>query len=298
MDLRELRAFVAVAEHGGVARAASALYLSPSSVSETIGALETELGVQLFQRLPRGMVVTDVGQAMLEPARRALQEVAATEAAATIADGQLVGRVTIVPGRIYLSPVIELVARFHAEHPLVVLHLRDPENGPVIAELVRSGEADCGVMGTDAVPSDLVHTPIGEQTTALVVPAGHPFAARTSIARSDLGDIAIIAPPVTSPFRPMFDDVYRSADAAPRIIAETDHLQTMLELVLSGVGAAILATQSVPSIVREQVAVVPLEPRDVRQMSLVARGKAPLVLPAQGFWNFAVREFGGHPDPA
>jgi LysR family carnitine catabolism transcriptional activator len=289
MELRELRAFVAVAEHGGVARAASALYLSPSSISQTIRSLEIELGVQLFHRLPRGMVLTDVGQSVLGAARRALQEIAVVEAAAATTDGLVVGRVTMVPGRLYLSPVVRFVAGFRAEHPLIVVSLLEPENEHVIADLVRHGHAEIGVMSSDSVPPDLLHLPIGTQTTALVVPADHPLAGRRTVELADLEGVGLIAPSAVSPFRPMYDRLFRAADVEPHIVAESDHLQTMLELVLGGVGATVAPFESAAHIVGDAAAVIPFEPRRSRSMSLIARSREPLAPPAEALWQFVAR---------
>ena len=287
MELRELRAFVAVAEHGGVARAASALYLSPSTVSQAITSLEAEVGTQLFHRLARGMALTDAGQAMLGPARRALGEVAAAEAAAASREGVVTGRVTVVPGRIFLAPVIRLVAEFHAVHALVVVSVREPENSPVIAELVRSGEADVGVMDAASVPRDLLATPFGIQTIALVVPAGSAIAAQASATLADLDGLDMIVPPASSPFRPMFDEQCRSADVTPNVVAETDHLQTMLELVRCGVGATIATMESAERTAGDGIAMVPLGSAEARPMSLVARRRPPLGPAAEAFWQFA-----------
>jgi DNA-binding transcriptional LysR family regulator len=288
MDLRELRAFVAVADHGGVARAASALYLSSSSISHTITSLEADLGVRLFHRLARGMVLTDVGEAMLGPARRALKEVAATEAVARTVDGTISGRVTVAPGRIFLSPVIELVARFHLEHPHVVVTLHEPVNNSVIAELVRSGEADFGVLSTETVPRDLMAGDLGVQTHALVVPAGHPLASRSEITYADLDGVDVITSPAGTPFRLMFDDRCRAAGCSPRVVAETDHLQSVLELVALGVGATVGTVESA-AILGDRAVAVPLAPPETRAMSLVTRGevRTPAV---EAFWQFVLRQ--------
>jgi DNA-binding transcriptional LysR family regulator len=289
VELRELRALVAVAEKGGVARAARALYLSPSSVSSAITSLETELGVRLFDRRGRGMVLTDVGRAMLGPARQALQDVAAAEAAAAAKEGLLSGRVTVVPGRIFLSPVVAVVAEFHSEHPLIVIGVREPQNERVIGEMMRKGEADFGVMSAESVPSDFIQTPIGTQTEAVIVPLGHPLGEMQSVNYEDLEGVDMIAPEATSPFRPMFDRLCRSVGVKPRIVAESDHLQTIIELVRRGVGATVAPIESVSFLVGEDAVVVPLAPPTSRRMSLVARGKGTLSPAAEALWQFVVQ---------
>ena len=290
MELRELRAFVAVAEQGGVARAASTLYLSPSSVSNAIASLEAELGAKLFRRVARGMVLTDAGQAVLAPARRALEDVAAAEVAAATGHGVLQGRVSVVPGRIFLVPVIAVVARFRAAFPQVVITIREPENGRVIAEMVRKGEVDCGVMGDDSVPPDLLHTPIGVQTEGVVVAARHPLAGRQSISFSDLDGVDMIVPPAGSPFRPMFDRLCRAAGIMARVAAESDHLQTMLELARHGVGVTIVPIESAATVAGDGLEVIPLAPTMSRRMSLVTRRREPLSPAAEAFWEFVRRE--------
>lgn len=70
MEPRAAEYFLAVVEHGGVTRAAQALYLAQPSLSEAIRRLEEELGVVLFERSGRGLVPTPAGRALVEPARR------------------------------------------------------------------------------------------------------------------------------------------------------------------------------------------------------------------------------------
>ena len=285
MELRELRVLVAVAEHGGVVRAAGALHLSPSSVSHTLTTLETKLGVRLFHRMPRGMVVTDVGRAVLGPARRALQAAAAADSAAAAVKGLLSGRVTLVPARIFVAPVVELVARFHQVHPQIVMSMRSPEGEHLIAELIRSGDCEFGVMRSDMVPADLMHTPIGTQTGSVVVPADHPLAAGSSVRVEQLDGVDLIAPPPSSPFRPHFDRVLTDLDVVPRVVAETDHLETMLELVCRGVGVSIAPVESAVT-VGDRAVVLPIDPPVSREMWLVAQSADPLAPAAAAFWEF------------
>ena len=283
---------VAVAEHGGVVRAAGVLHQSPSSVSHTLTTLETKLGVRLFHRMPRGMVVTDVGRAMLGPARRALQAAAAAEAAAMAVKGLVAGRVTIVPARIFVSPVVDLVARFHHLHPQVLLSMLAPEGEHLIAEIVRSGECELGVMRSDLVPPDLMETPIGIQTGSVVMAADHPLAGGSSVRIEQLEGVDMIAPPFSSPFRPYFDQVLTEGGATPRIVAETEHLETTLELVCRGVGVSFAPVESAALVVGARAVVLPIDPPVSREMSLVAQSGDPLAPAAAAFWEFAASEFG------
>jgi DNA-binding transcriptional LysR family regulator len=300
MELRELRVLVAIADHGGVSRAARVLHLSPSAVSHALASLESQLGVSLFVRLARGMALTEAGRAVLGPARRALQEAEAVEAAAAAVEGLVTGRLTIVPSRVFVHPIVDLVERFHAEHPLVVISLREPEGDHLIAGIVRSGECECGVMRTDLVPPDLRHTSIGCQTGAVVVPADHELAGKGSVRVSDLSGLPMIAPPPTSPFRPYFDGVLASEGVEPRIVAESNHLETTVALVRRGIGVTLASVESAGPSVGDGAVVLPLVPETIRPMSLVARGGTPLAPVTEAFWEVAQRIHGsdGRPAPA
>ncbi|HUJ67268.1 MAG TPA: LysR family transcriptional regulator, partial [Acidimicrobiales bacterium] len=95
MDLRALRVAVAIAEHGSVTRAAGSLHQSSSSVSHTLLALETELGVDLFHRLPRGMALTDAGNIFITGARRTLHEAEVARHSVDDIRGLVKGRVEV-----------------------------------------------------------------------------------------------------------------------------------------------------------------------------------------------------------
>jgi DNA-binding transcriptional LysR family regulator len=287
MELRELRVLVAVADHGGVSRAAAVLHLSPSAVSHALSSLEAELGVPLFHRLPRGMSLTEAGAAVLGPARRALREAESARAAVGAVQGLTTGRLSLVPARLFVTPIVDLVARYHVRNPLVVTSLREPASEDVIAGILRSGECECGFMRSDLVPPDLRHVPVGRQTGAVVVPADHPLAARRSIRPPDLAGVAVIAPQTTSPFRPFFDAVFGARGVEARIVAESDHLETIVALVRLGVGVAIAPVESAAPIAGGGAVVRPLEPAVTRPMSLVVRRDAPLAPAAQAFWELA-----------
>ncbi len=77
MSLEQIESFVAVAEEGAVVRAAQRLHISQPPLTRRLQALEHELGVRLFERMPRGMRLTDEGQRLLPRARRILAEVSA-----------------------------------------------------------------------------------------------------------------------------------------------------------------------------------------------------------------------------
>lgn len=117
-----LRAFEAAARLGGFAAAAAELGLTPAAVSQQIRALETRLGVALFRRLPRGVALTETGQAYLPPVRRAFAEMSSATAGlfGTVQTDPVVLRAPPSFAALRLAP---LLPGFRARHPDVALRL-------------------------------------------------------------------------------------------------------------------------------------------------------------------------------
>lgn len=96
MDTRRLAYFLAVVDHDGFGRAARALHIAQPSLSQAIAGLERELGVPLFHRVGRGVVVSDAGQALIEPARQVLRDLHTARATMDSITGLRRGRVALV----------------------------------------------------------------------------------------------------------------------------------------------------------------------------------------------------------
>ena len=121
MDLRRLTYFVAVAEERHLGRAAERLHLSQPPLTRQIKALEAEVGAQLFERTPRGMVLTHAGETLLRDARAIFGRV--DQAADRAARGKL-GRLDVeVYGSAIFGIVPNILARFSRENPDVEIAL-------------------------------------------------------------------------------------------------------------------------------------------------------------------------------
>ena len=146
MTLQQLSYFLATAEHGSFSRAARELYLAQPSLSEQVRSLEAELGVELFARVGRGVVLTEAGRAFRPEAERVLAALAgAREAVAEVREltgGTLsIGMFGTASGFL----LSRLVADFRSRHPGVRLRLVG-QNSSEVAENVRRGRLEAGLV--------------------------------------------------------------------------------------------------------------------------------------------------------
>ncbi len=175
MELRQLEYFAAVARHRHFTRAADALYVTQSALSQQVRRLEEELGLALLLRTSRGVELTAAGEDLLagpiDPRRRWSVHVQMDEHAG-VSRGLV--RVAATTGDAVRLP--QALAEFHAEHPGVRIGLRQGST-PEVVELVRAGAADLAVIGTPAldVPG-LKATVVAEERLLVMCPPGDSLA--------------------------------------------------------------------------------------------------------------------------
>lgn len=186
MNLEQLRSFRAVAQEGGFSRAADALFLTQSTVSMQVATLERELGVKLFHRMGRRVVLSHAGESMLGYAVRILSQV--DESRKTMASfrglaaGELLVGASLTIGS-YLLP--ELFGRFHKLHEGVRL-LVDIAPTPRQVEQIVSGKMDLGLVEGPVGSPELVVEPFFIDQLALIVPPEHRWVGRSSVAVEEL----------------------------------------------------------------------------------------------------------------
>ena len=172
MTLEQLRIFVAVAERQHVTAAARVLNVTQSAASAAIAALEARHGVHLFDRVGRGISLTDTGRLFLEEARDVLARASAAEQALDDMGGLSRGALRLVASQTtaayWLPPIL---AAFHARYPQVTIDLAIA-NTEQAAVRVREGEAELGVVEGAVDDPMLGRWPIGEDRLVLVQAAG------------------------------------------------------------------------------------------------------------------------------
>src|SRR5579863_9994975 len=194
MELRQLRYFVAVGEEQHYGRAAKRLRVAQPALSRQIQNLEEEIGFKLFERLPRGVRITEAGKLFLEDARRLLQEINdASARAKRIASGQSgTLRIGFVESISWQGIVPDSFRDFREHQPDVELQLKSLRSLEQIAA-IHSGSLDAGYTLPIANPDHgLAHLQIGVINQILAVPNGHPLTKKKRIRLRDLVDTPFV----------------------------------------------------------------------------------------------------------
>jgi DNA-binding transcriptional LysR family regulator len=242
VELRQLRYFVAVAEERHFGRAAKRLRLSQPPLSAQIKGLEEELGVKLFQRSTRQVALTDAGRTFLERAEGILEAVEEAKEAAKGADEGVRGRLEI--GFIssatlgLLPPAIRL---FRERFGGVEIELRELTSAQQI-DALYAGEIRVGLVRLPLRAPGLRFEPLQEESFLVALPSGHPLEALESVPLEAMVDQPLIF--FTRQLMPSLHaqivELFQRVGAFPNVVQHAVHLQTIVGLVASDVGLAIL----------------------------------------------------------
>lgn len=239
--LRQLQYFVAVAEQGTVSRAAQNLSISQSSVTEAIKELESDLGVELFERHPRGLNITHKGHQFLRHATKILSGVSDARRA-------FFGEQAAAPGRLQLGVtsmvagyvLSDLLARYRRANPAVEISAIE-DNGDYLEHLLVGGKLDVAVMVTSnlrdrtALQSEILEV----SAYRLWLPLGHPLAAADIISVGDIVGEPLIMLTVDE-IEENTGKLLAAIGAKPHVAFRTRSVEAVRSLVATGAGVALL----------------------------------------------------------
>ncbi|MDM0108782.1 LysR family transcriptional regulator [Variovorax sp. J22R24] len=248
--------FVAVAETLNFRRAAERLHMAQPPLSVAIRKLEEEVGARLFERQARGVALTAAGTAALALARRCLNDAHALREVALAAAGGERGilRVGFVGSATYaLLPT--LLPTFRARFPHVELILRESANQELLA-MVQSGELDLGLVRyPTGAQSGLRFEVVESDVFCAVLPARHALAGKRRLTLSDLANEPFVdyASTRVPGLHAMVMLVFQHAGLMPQVAQEATQVQTVISLVQSGMGVALVPSVSARLAARDVV---------------------------------------------
>jgi DNA-binding transcriptional LysR family regulator len=246
MTLRQLEVFLAIARAHSYRQAAEALHTSQPALSQHVRELEGELGTRLFDRLSRGVVLTEAGRLLEERAKRVFATL--TDVREVLGElqglqrGSLLVGASTTPG-IYVLPAV--IGEFRRRHPGIDLRLRIA-NSRVIEEAIRAHEVDLGVVGGHGLAP-------GEECLAaglvdelvLIVGPRHRWARRREVAPADLAGEPLLVREEGSATRRVTERALEQAGVGWHASMELDHTEAIKQGVMAGLGVAFVSVHAV-----------------------------------------------------
>ncbi|GMA33246.1 LysR family transcriptional regulator [Litorihabitans aurantiacus] len=276
IDLDAVVALRAVATRGSVAAAGSALGFTPSAVSQQIKRLERGTGVELLERVGRGVVLTDAGRSLVAASSGLLAELEQIETDLRRAAGAVTGEVRLAA---FSTAVRGLVAPalggLRRSHPGVAVPLSEAEPWDTVA-MVASGQRDLGVVHrwggvALATPENLVATPLLTDVADVVLRADHPLAGRAELHPADLAEEVWIATPEATICRQWLRRLFDGFGGAPRVVHESMEFAGHVELVRAGLGVALVPRLGRAELGEDLVAIPTAQPASTRDVVALHR---------------------------
>jgi DNA-binding transcriptional LysR family regulator len=289
VSLRQLRAFVAVAETGSFTAASRRLHLTPSALSVLVKELEGALGIRVFERSTRRTALTAAGQEFLPQARKVLEDLDSALASVQELRQKKRGIVRVACTPLYGAAVMpDLIARHRERYPAVEVLVLDSLNQQALRR-VATGEADFGVAPQRPTPPELLQEPLSQDRMVLFCRPDHALAARKAITWTQA---------LREPFVSLTEDF--TARLQADLLRHSDRLQlfpahnvsfvtTAFGMVRSGTGITAQPSRAVP--LAESFGLVARrlqEPVVWRQLSLFTKRGTTLSPAAQSFRDLVV----------
>ncbi|MET1029693.1 LysR family transcriptional regulator [Domibacillus tundrae] len=269
MDLRQLVTFRMVALTLNFSRAAEALNYVPSNVSMQIQSLEEELGVKLFDRLNKQIVLTDAGERFYRDVERILNYV--EEAKNNVKSSEsMTGTITISANEIlcvYLLPII--LHEFRKQYPSVRVVFR-PTPSNDLKQSINEGKTDVVFILEEPVKSNGLNIePLRNESFRLLAAPNHPLAGRSKINFDDIQGEFFLLNEKGCTYHTTFERLLVRGGADDFTTLEFDSVEAIKQCAILGMGIAFLPEISVTSEI-EQGKLVPL-PLDLPEINFVSQ---------------------------
>lgn len=241
MELRQLEAFVAVAEERNFTRAASRLYVAQSGLSANIRSLEQELGAPLFIRTTRRVAMSPAGAALLPEARRTLAAARVASEAVTAVEGLRRGTLEVgVMQASWLFDLVGLLARYRTTYPGIHIRLRQASSADLRSSLHEGAVDLIFATAPDEAARGMVSFTLVQSRLVVVCGRQDALADRRAISLAAAAERDSVGFPPGWGVRTLADQAMGAAGIEPRIDLEVNDTATLLDLVEGGLGVAVI----------------------------------------------------------
>lgn len=241
MDINELQAFVAVAESSSFSHAADVLHITQPAISKRISNLESLLGIRLFDRIGRTVMLTEGGRALMPRARKILMEVEDTRRALSNLQGHVTGKLNLgTSHHIGLHRLPPVLRSFTSTYPDVQLDMKFIDSEEAFAG-VSQGELEIGIITLPPEPPERFELiPIWRDPLCVVVCKSHPLLQRSRVTLKHLAQQVAVLPSESTFTRRIVEGLFQKAGLTINVAIETNYLETIRMMVGIGLGWSVL----------------------------------------------------------
>ncbi|NBD27472.1 LysR family transcriptional regulator [Paenibacillus glycinis] len=283
MDIRHLNYFLEVARRQSFTKAAQALYITQPTISKTIKNFEDELGVVLFERAGKRILLTDAGEILLEQAQQMMQAFKDMTFRLEELTEVRAGRIRVgLPPMVGVSFFPQVIGRFRASYPGIALELFEYGTKRVAAE-VESGELDIGVILLPADEERFDSFCFVKQQLMLVVPPSHRLAGREEVRLAELSEEPFLLFHEDFALRDRIIAACERQGFRPHVVYSSTQWDFISELAAVNLGIALLPDKICKELDRERLRIIRTDPPIPWELAMIWR--------KNGYLSHAAREW-------
>ncbi|MBC3883767.1 LysR substrate-binding domain-containing protein [Undibacterium griseum] len=279
MELRQLRYFVAIVDHGSLSRAARVLHIVQPALSQQIQQLEDELGATLLHRSAQGMQATDAGKLFYEHAQAILKQVSDARTTVLQSTGKPRGTVALgIPQSASGALAFPLLKAVRETYPDIHFQLTEELTGN-LTEQLRSGRLNLAILFDDGQLNGFHCRPLVHEEMMYITRSGSQFASRRKSMKLDqVLQVPLILPSLQHGVRPLIEQVVRDHGRQISEVIDITSIAILKSALMADMGATILPVSPMLSeIQRGEMLALPIsDVRLSRTVSLCASKNIPL----------------------
>ncbi|MBV4360331.1 LysR substrate-binding domain-containing protein [Pinibacter aurantiacus] len=267
MEFRQLTYFVKAAETLHFTEAASALFVTQSTLSQQIKQLENELGMLLFDRIGKTVRLTEAGSVFLDHARKILFEVEKGRQSITDLNTSVTGELKIGITYAFSSLILPALSPFLKKYPGIKIQIEydDPEE---LEKRLKLSELDFMLsFKNDEPDEDLDMQPLFTSSIVMVVAKKHPLASLKKITLKEINNLDLVLPGKGFISRNFLDNLFKTNNIAPNVKIELNDVHSLLTMVESGNWITILNEKAL--IGWKSLVAIPIAGRDLSRKAFI-----------------------------
>ena len=291
MELSQLRYAVKLAETRNFSKAAEQLFITQPALSRQINTLEEELGLKLFERTTRRVIVTDAGEAFVQGARRVLAETEELEHAMALQRREIRGTLSVglLRSLAYLH-MPEYLNSFQAIYPNVQIELQVDWSAQLTSKVLNQ-EIDVAVTNIFFPEHEKVDPRLNiqyflEDSVVVVASPNRDFQGRDYLEVEDFNTIPVVAMGTDTSIRAQMDSIFATHKITPRIICTCPDMDSLMAMVRADLGVTFLSSGVAEPYVKEGLVSLPLRPLAHTRTAMITLNQPTISGPLRLFKDY------------